>query len=271
MVWVQSWWDDFTDTNLAGRYDYIEQSGGGTTGVVEVLNNQLHVNVTTINPHYSYIDQFVIAKDIRWTADIKTVKFNTVDDFGWFNINNTQLSGSIAGLSWKHTGNYGWYAVQNDGTITSGTFSGTDNTFARWIIEYHSSPHTFTITVDGVQKLNYVDATSGSQNEKVADWNFSVVNDDSNDNRGDLYVDNLMVELNPTFEFEGFRFRNDDGNETTATWRQIQDTNDSVSLSTLIRFRALINTDNSDPPSINYSLQWRKSGAGDNAWRDVKS
>lgn len=71
----------------------------------------------------------------------------------------------------------------------------------------------------------------------------------------------------PVLEQEGFRFRNDDGSETTATWRQAQDTNDSVAVSTTLRLRLLLNATN-NPDAGHYKLQYRKSG--DDTWMDVQ-
>ncbi len=79
-----------------------------------------------------------------------------------------------------------------------------------------------------------------------------------------------VVSVNPTLEQEGFRWRNDDGSQAAATWRQAQDVNDSVDLLTNIRLRMLLNSTGNNP-SQSYGLQVRKQGAGDNAWRDIQS
>ncbi len=71
----------------------------------------------------------------------------------------------------------------------------------------------------------------------------------------------------PVLEQEGFRFRNDDGSESAATWRQTQDTDDSVAVSTTIRLRVLINATN-DPAAGHYQLEYRK--VGDDTWMDVQ-
>jgi hypothetical protein len=81
----------------------------------------------------------------------------------------------------------------------------------------------------------------------------------------DFYAGTVVVSA--TLEQEGFRFRNDDGSESTATWRQAQDTNDSVAVSTTLRLRMLLNaTGNPDPGQ--YKLQYRK--VGDDTWMDVQ-
>lgn len=68
-------------------------------------------------------------------------------------------------------------------------------------------------------------------------------------------------------EQEGFRFRNDDGSEAAATWKQAQDTNDSLALATTERIRILINATN-NPDSQGYQLEVRKAGSLD--WRKVQ-
>jgi hypothetical protein len=70
-----------------------------------------------------------------------------------------------------------------------------------------------------------------------------------------------------SLEQEGFRFRDDDGSEAAATWRQTQDANDSVARSVNERLRVLINA-TGDPASQNYQLEVRKAGSLD--WRKVQ-
>jgi hypothetical protein len=74
-------------------------------------------------------------------------------------------------------------------------------------------------------------------------------------------------EVVPSLNQEGFRFRNDDGSETTATWRQAQDTDDSVEKSTPIRLRLLIDATN-DPANQSYQVEFRKAGSLD--WRKLQ-
>ncbi len=59
---------------------------------------------------------------------------------------------------------------------------------------------------------------------------------------------------------EGFRFRNDDGSESAATWRQLQDVNDTISPDTNFRLRTLVNA-TGDPPTSAFQLEHRKVGA----------
>lgn len=68
-------------------------------------------------------------------------------------------------------------------------------------------------------------------------------------------------------EQEGYRFRNDDGSESTATWKAAQDTDvTGLAKATPLRLRVLTNV-TSDPPSEALKLQWRK--VGEPHWNDI--
>lgn len=70
----------------------------------------------------------------------------------------------------------------------------------------------------------------------------------------------------PTYEQEGYRWRNDDGSETTATWAAAQDTNIRAPRQSRRRLRILINT-TLDAPANAYRLEYNR--VGDNDWRVV--
>ena len=65
---------------------------------------------------------------------------------------------------------------------------------------------------------------------------------------------------------EGYRWRNDDGTQSTATWRQVQDTADTVTRLTNIRLRLVLNA-TGDPINQTFTLQYKQ--VGDVAWTDV--
>lgn len=71
-----------------------------------------------------------------------------------------------------------------------------------------------------------------------------------------------------TYEQEGFRFRNDNGSESAATFRQLQDVDDSVIKETNIRLRVLTDT-TGDAPSVTRTLQFRRDDEATTEWRDV--
>jgi hypothetical protein len=64
-----------------------------------------------------------------------------------------------------------------------------------------------------------------------------------------------------TFEQEGFRFGEDDGNESAHTWTANQDTNISTVDNTAKLLRTLVNT-TSDTASSAFTLRYQKNGAG---------
>jgi hypothetical protein len=73
------------------------------------------------------------------------------------------------------------------------------------------------------------------------------------------------------YEQEGFRWRNDDGTETTATWAAAQDVNTGVTVAAgaNIRLRVLVNA-TGDPPSQGYELQFKLKD-GPDVWRKVST
>jgi hypothetical protein len=59
-------------------------------------------------------------------------------------------------------------------------------------------------------------------------------------------------------ELEGYRWRNDDGSQTTATWQENQDVASTFALDTPKRLRVLINA-TADPANAKYRLEYKKS------------
>lgn len=69
-----------------------------------------------------------------------------------------------------------------------------------------------------------------------------------------------------SYEQEGFRWRNDDGSEATATWKDAQDVSITLAAAATARLRVLVNATN-DPPSQGYVLEYRRAGG---SWREVR-
>jgi len=69
------------------------------------------------------------------------------------------------------------------------------------------------------------------------------------------------------YELEGFRFRNDDGSESAATWAAAQDTNIEAPRLAPRRLRTLTNVTN-DPPTVQRLSQYRKVGTEN--WRTLR-
>jgi hypothetical protein len=71
----------------------------------------------------------------------------------------------------------------------------------------------------------------------------------------------------PTLEQEGYRWRNDDGSESAATWKAAQDTVPTITAGNAARLRMDINATN-DPVSQDFQLEYRK--VGDTTWKKVE-
>ena len=78
----------------------------------------------------------------------------------------------------------------------------------------------------------------------------------------ELLVFKSVAAAGVTLEQEGFRARNDDGNEAAATWLADQDTNFTRAKNLNTRLRMLLNA-TGDPPANAYRIECRKQGVGD--------
>jgi len=72
----------------------------------------------------------------------------------------------------------------------------------------------------------------------------------------------------PVYDQEGFRFRNDNEDENSATWRQDQDVDDTIAKDTILRLRVIVNATN-NPASQNYQLEYKRSADAASEWRKV--
>lgn len=91
-----------------------------------------------------------------------------------------------------------------------------------------------------------------------------------NDTTGRLQLYVVQMPQSVVYEQEGYRWRDDDGSESAATWREAQDTTTTVNIGETVRLRVLsANTGNVTPPSATATLQWRRQGDADSFWEDV--
>ena len=84
-------------------------------------------------------------------------------------------------------------------------------------------------------------------------------------------VTQLAASFDPTFTQltstqEGYRWRNDDGTETTATWLADQDADVSVAELVTVRLRGIVDWED-DPEPGQIGIEYRRTGVGD--WRAV--
>jgi hypothetical protein len=88
-------------------------------------------------------------------------------------------------------------------------------------------------------------------------------------NAGDrMHVTGFYNWLDPQLRQEGFRWRNDDGTEIGASWRQNQDVDDSIGKNTNIRLRLVIDA-RGDPDAAQFQLEYKESSDPASEWRKV--
>lgn len=104
-------------------------------------------------------------------------------------------------------------------------------------------------------------SSSGATGDKTKDSS----NAAATDGWASMFV-SIENGVSVSIEQEGSRGVNDDGSESTATFKAAQDTNVSVVPGQTTRLRIIINA-TGDPASEQYKLQYRKVGAA--SWRDL--
>lgn len=100
----------------------------------------------------------------------------------------------------------------------------------------------------------------------------TTINWERNQAVSDTHIYRQAIELvDPVaWEQEGYRWRNDDGSESAATWKAAQDTDiTGLDKETTVRLRVLSDA-TGDPPTAQATLQVRKVGEPDALWRDVE-
>jgi hypothetical protein len=71
-----------------------------------------------------------------------------------------------------------------------------------------------------------------------------------------------------SFEQEGYRWRNDDGSESAATFRQLQDVVDTVDKAENIRIRTLLDA-TGNPPTTTRTVQYKRDDEPDSEYRTI--
>jgi hypothetical protein len=90
----------------------------------------------------------------------------------------------------------------------------------------------------------------------------------SNDLSWEVLEDEIVTS---TLDQEGYRWRDDDGSESAASWRQSQDVVDTVAQETNIRLRAIIDesTSGGDADAETFQLEYKETADGAAEWRKV--
>lgn len=95
-------------------------------------------------------------------------------------------------------------------------------------------------------------------------YSFAAVQNNANGDSN--VVTGTFTTLDPPITQSRYRWRNDDGSETTATWAAVEDADISVAALTAKRLRVQVAA-TGDPSAKSFKLQYRK--VGDGTWRDI--
>lgn len=214
-------------------------SAAGANPLPQVVGNRLQSTSTSltemINPQ-----AFGTTSDVQVDFDCKATLI-------------TGHGGVGVGLL-SSTGNGGWYVLLSNSvhvyTYSGGvrqaartnddrSANGVDTQHVTWT--YQASNNQVTVYLDGVQwsQTSLAGTTYG---------NYIYVYMEATDYPTYVeYLDNLVIKdvitgppPSSSLDQEGFRWRNDDGSETTATWKAAQDTDLTALLSANVRLRTIV-------------------------------
>jgi hypothetical protein len=239
---------DRADSNLDGSTSsdtlFVWDEIQGT--IFTILSNALVLDPPDASDYWcvALADYSMDTDDLYCQLDLVLTDVNGSHTFGEVGVRHT--TGAFA---------RNIYIFSNDSSL--GSDSGTDSTTATIRIEADGS--SIQGKVDGSVVLGpYTDTTHSSQvKTAVAAYAHELVGSIlvsiNNFAAGDLVVASI--------EQEGFRFRNDDGSESAATWKANQDTNITLAANTAFRLRELLNA-TGDPASISTQIEVRYKPSG---------
>ena len=127
---------------------------------------------------------------------------------------------------------------------------------------------TFSNSSPSVSRLSTADSASAT-NLIASAGNGDVSITVANDHFAWCYSKAIKPETT-SIEQEGFRFRNDDGSESAATWKANQDTNITLAANTAFRLRFLLKaTGNPDSIDAQAEARVKPSGGAFGAWEKI--
>ena len=173
------------------------------------------------------------------------------------------VPGTSVGFTWFNNELRGYTTSPYTFIGTPVTYSPTDHAY--WRIRESGGTFFLDTAPDGVTWTNLSSVTHSVPDPVSVGIGFGQSGAES---AADGYFDDVNIpgEALATLVQEGFRWRNDDGSETTATWKAAQDTNTSLLVDTPVRLRVLLDTDG-DPASAAYTLYYKKTT--DSTWLAV--
>lgn len=212
-------------------------SAAGANPLPQVVGNRLQSTSSALTEMIN-VQSFATTTDIQVDFDCKA---NLITGHGGVGV------GLLAS-----DGNNGWYVLLSNsvhvyyysGGVRSSALTNDDRS------SHSDTLHcTWTYQASNNQVTVYLDGTQWSQafHTGTTVGNFVYVYMEATDYPSYVeFLDNLVIKdvitgPTTTLDQEGFRWRNDDGSETSATWKAAQDTDLTAPLSANVRLRALVN------------------------------
>lgn len=216
------------------------------------------------NPTATVSSVSVTNPDNGWSSDDAHAVFDAVNDevlygtFGDFSVpSGAFITGIQIVLEGKYTGTGVNRTVSVSITKNGTSFSSTKNQTIG-----STSDTEYTLGADGdLWGLSgWVDTDINNNSNlqiKLRISSMSVTSIDIDSVKIRFYYDDSVLEL------EGFRFRDDNEDENSASWLDSQDANITRGIDINTRLRLLLNV-TSNPPSQPYQLEYRKKQTGGN-------
>lgn len=221
-------------------------------------------NSANRNNHTENLDADYTALSASDDSRFASANPGTGDEiFNWFEMDITEDPATIAQIDFTYEGfttstaNFS-ILVKDDTTAFQNNVAWTQVGAVQSITA--STETSFTRSLSGVDFANYIDANGIITWAVYESVSAVVVSTD--------YV--KMDVITHTVEQEGYRFRNDDGSESAATWLQTQDTNITQPNQTTTRLRTILNdTAGGNQATTQYQLEYKLSS--DTRYRPVQS
>lgn len=211
-------------TNIANQA--VSNGSFGASSAWQLVNPATGAN--TVQVTYAIADTFG-ANSISFSGVDQASPIGDIDQ-------NTSSSASWSPTLTTTSGDYVFVVTSSNNDVTQTVTTGSEE----WDDNSNVGAHT-TAALSSI--------ASGSLTGVAWTWSSAETNS---------YIAFTIQQSTLDVDQEGYRFRNDDGNETTATWLANQDTAITQPLATNTRLRVLVDT-SADPSSAQYQLEYKKS------------